>query len=193
MKKRITIVSILCFAFFICSFLYGCIKPVNVNAYAELSNAFSKASDSSDATVEIIVKAGEELVYFEKTNYLVTESGVEYTETVKKPSADVWEKDELIETDSSGKIEKADYSRVLLADVTIEDTDVDGKVIRTENENSIIYEFTLRNAKKILGENANGVSNVKVKIQTKEGKVVSVDASYEYDGYAIQKKYEMNY
>lgn len=191
MRKIRIIISVIAVVVMICLFSVGCKIASIDNPLKELNASMENTSQVSGAKIKIEVKAGSELVYSERTEYKVKSSEVEYSTIVKKPSTDIWQKDDLSESVSEGVIQKSEFLKILPCRTTITESDVDGEITKNVLGARAVYEFTLHSADKFVGEEAKNVS-ANVEMRSENDKITYVKIEYSLDGYKVEKIYELD-
>lgn len=191
MRKKIIVISVLAVIILISSILAGCKVVSALDPLKELNTAFENTVEVKAAKIQIEVKAGSVTVYSEITEYRVESDQVNYSSTVKKPSSDIWQKDDYSESVSSGSMQKSDFSKVLPTKQAINENDVDGEIKKSEVDGRAVYEFTLSNAEKLAGEGAKNTP-AEVEIQTENEKITYIKIKYSENGYEVEKIYEID-
>lgn len=191
MRKKIIVISVLAVIILISSILAGCKVVSALDPLKELNTAFENTVEVKAAKIQIEVKAGSVTVYSEITEYRVESDEVNYSSTVKKPSSDIWQKDDYSESVSSGSMQKSEFSKVLPTKQAINENDVDGEIKKSEVDGRAVYEFTLSNAEKLAGEGAKNTP-AEVEIQTENEKITYIKIKYSENGYEVEKIYEID-
>lgn len=191
MRKKIIVISVLAVIILISSILAGCKVVSAIDPLKELNATFENTVEVKDAKIQIEVKAGSVTVYSEITEYRVESDQVNYSSTVKKPSSDIWQKDDYSESVSSGSMQKSEFSKVLPTKQAINENDVDGEIKKSEVDGRAVYEFTLSNAEKFAGEGAKNTP-AEVEIQTENEKITYIKIKYSENGYEVEKIYEID-
>lgn len=191
MRKKIIVISVLAVIILISSILAGCKVVSAFDPLKELNTTFENTVEVKGAKIEIEVKAGSVTVYSEITEYRVEPDEVNYSTTVKRPSSDIWQKEDYSESVSSGSMQKSEFSKVLPFSQTISENDVDGEIKKSEVDGRTVYEFTLSNAEKFVREGAKNTS-AEVEIQTENEKITYIKIKYSQNGYEVEKTYEID-
>lgn len=191
MRKKIIVISVLAVIILISSILAGCKVVSAFDPLKELNTTFENTVEVKGAKIEIEVKAGSVTVYSEITEYRVEPDEVNYSTTVKRPSSDIWQKEDYSESVSSGSMQKSEFSKVLPFSQTISENDVDGEIKKSEVDGRMVYEFTLSNAEKFVREGAKNTS-AEVEIQTENEKITYIKIKYSQNGYEVEKTYEID-